>query len=51
VAPPVSRPSGDGREQLERLYGDLHSFAVTTAPNAGFAVRITIPYHTGEELS
>jgi hypothetical protein len=24
---------------------------VTTAPNAGFAVRISIPYHTGEELS
>jgi len=52
---PNELPKGIGlsniREQLERLYGDLHTFEVTTAPNAGFAVRISIPYHTGEELS
>jgi two-component system LytT family sensor kinase len=51
---PDELPRGIGlsniREQLERLYGELHTFAVTTAPNAGFAVRISIPYHTGEEL-
>jgi len=52
---PDELPRGIGlsniREQLDRLYGELHTFAVTTAPNAGFAVRISIPYHTGEELS
>ncbi|MDB4911253.1 MAG: hypothetical protein JWO39_2076 [Gemmatimonadetes bacterium] len=52
---PNELPKGIGlsniREQLERLYGELHTFAVTTAPNAGFAVRISIPYHTGEEQS
>jgi hypothetical protein len=42
---------GNTREQLERLYGDQHSFEVTTAPDAGFAIRITIPYHTGEDDS
>ena len=51
---PNELPKGIGlsniREQLERLYGDLHTFEVTTAPNAGFAVRISIPYHTGEDL-
>jgi LytS/YehU family sensor histidine kinase len=50
---PNELPKGIGlgniREQLERLYGDQHTFEVTTAPNAGFAVRISIPYHTGEE--
>jgi signal transduction histidine kinase len=55
LSAPDELPKGIGlsniREQLERLYGELHTFAVTTAPNAGFAVRITIPYHTGEELS
>ena len=40
---------GNIREQLERLYGDQHTFEVSTAPNAGFAVRISLPYHTGEE--
>ncbi len=52
---PNQLPQGIGlsniREQLERLYGDLHTFEVITAPNAGFAIRISIPYHTGEELS
>jgi two-component system LytT family sensor kinase len=55
LSAPDELPRGIGlsniREQLERLYGELHTFAVTTAPNAGFAVRISIPYHTGEELS
>jgi signal transduction histidine kinase len=55
LSAPDALPKGIGlsniREQLERLYGELHTFAVTTAPNAGFAVRISIPYHTGEELS
>jgi two-component system LytT family sensor kinase len=55
LSAPDVLPKGIGlsniREQLERLYGELHTFAVTTAPNAGFAVRISIPYHTGEELS
>jgi len=55
LSAPDELPKGIGlsniREQLERLYGELHTFAVTTAPNAGFAVRISIPYHTGEELS
>ena len=55
LSAPNELPKGIGlsniREQLERLYGDLHTFAVTTAPNAGFAVRISIPYHTGEDLS
>jgi hypothetical protein len=55
LSAPNELPKGIGlsniREQLERLYGELHTFAVTTAPNAGFAVRISIPYHTGEELS
>jgi LytS/YehU family sensor histidine kinase len=54
LSAPNETPKGIGlsniREQLERLYGELHTFAVTTAPNAGFAVRISIPYHTGEEL-
>ena len=55
LSAPDELPKGIGlsniREQLDRLYGELHTFAVTTAPNAGFAVRISIPYHTGEELS
>ena len=55
LSAPDELPKGIGlsniREQLERLYGELHTFAVTTAPNAGFAVRISIPYHTGEDLS
>ena len=35
-----------------RVLGEeQHTFAVTTAPSKGFAVRISIPYHTGEELS
>jgi signal transduction histidine kinase len=50
---PNELPKGIGlgniREQLERLYGDEHTFEVITAPNAGFAVRISIPFHTGEE--
>ncbi len=40
---------GNTREQLERLYGDQHTFEVITAPDKGFAVRISIPYHTLED--
>jgi signal transduction histidine kinase len=37
---------GNTRERLERLYGDSQQLEIASAPDAGFTVTITIPYHT-----
>ena len=35
---------GNTRARLQHLYGDRHRLALTTAPGAGFAVEIDVPY-------
>ncbi|MBI3586867.1 MAG: histidine kinase, partial [Ignavibacteriales bacterium] len=34
------------RERLEQLYGDRHEFKLTSNPQCGLNVNITIPFHT-----
>ena len=35
---------GNTRARLQHLYGDRHHLTLTTAPGAGFAVDIDVPY-------
>lgn len=59
--PGMSLSAGDGatttgiglrntRQRLESLYGDAHRFSVGTSDRGGLVVRMTIPYHTREDL-
>ena len=49
-APIVPKGTGIGlgntRARLARLYGDAHRFDVASEPGRGFAVTVTIPWHT-----
>ena len=55
--PIVAFLEGDGigvrntRERLQQLYGDDHSFTLRNADGGGAIATVSLPFHTGADLT